>query len=207
MHPLRDSVASGQVIGGQLQKGEAAHRSPLCSAVAAGGRVMLKNRLPLFFLPSRSGRPGDSKEANEGILHDVSALPHQCQHSCQRTGNEHVHFPPPPQLDLILYGNFCRGLLYFIKQRQKTSLKWTVLSFFMIPFFLNWVLTLFFMFLFPHTGFYYPLRSPAHLQPPDGVRRQGTPGALGLFPRRLATGGAALLHFEPCLHWPGRRHK
>lgn len=59
----------------------------------------------------------------------------------------------------------------------------------MIPVFLNWVLTLFFffMFLFPHTGFYYPLRSPAHLQPPDGVRRQGTPGALGLFPRGLAT--------------------
>lgn len=34
VYPLCDSVASGQVIGGQLQKGEASHCWPLCSAVA-----------------------------------------------------------------------------------------------------------------------------------------------------------------------------
>lgn len=62
-------------------------------------------------------------------------------------------------------------------------------------------------FLFPPTGIHNPLWSPAHLQPPDGVWRQGTPGAPGIFPRGLATVWTALLHPEPCLHRPGWWHK
>lgn len=63
--------------------------TPLLYSRCLCERVMLKNSLPFFFSPSHLGWPGDSKEANEGILHDVSALPHQCQHSCQRTGYDH----------------------------------------------------------------------------------------------------------------------
>lgn len=57
------------------------------------------------------------------------------------------------------------------------------------------------------TGIHHPLWSPAHLQPSDGIWRQRTPGAPCLFPRGLTTVWTALLHPEPCLHWPGWWHK
>lgn len=53
-----------------------------------GVRVMLKTILTgVWILCFESGWPGDPEEADEGLLYDVSALPHQCQHSCQRTGD------------------------------------------------------------------------------------------------------------------------
>lgn len=59
----------------------------------------------------------------------------------------------------------------------------------------------------PPTGIHHLVWSPAYLQPPDGVWRQGTPGAPGLFPGGLTAVGTTLLHPEPCLHRPGRWHK
>lgn len=57
------------------------------------------------------------------------------------------------------------------------------------------------------TGIHHPLWPAAHLQPPDGVRKQGTSGAPGLFPRGFTAVRAALLHPEPCLYRPGWRDK
>lgn len=96
-----------------------------------------------------------------------------------------------------------KGALY--NYTQKPSLKPHLQGFLLYCPYAHWVLT--FCPLFPPTGIHHPVWSLAHLQPPDGVRRQGTPGASGLFPRGLAAVWTALLHPKPCLHRPGRWHK
>lgn len=64
--------------------------------------------------------------------------------------------------------------------------------------------------LFPFlstAGIHHPLWPPAHLQPPNGGWRQRTPGALGLFPRGLASVWTAFLHPKSCFHRPGWWHQ
>lgn len=82
VYPLRNPLESCKVIWGHVQEGESLSDFSqldwcLCTCDATW--------IFLGFLSS-TGWPVDSKETDEGILYDVSALPHQCEHSCQRTG-------------------------------------------------------------------------------------------------------------------------